>query len=296
MAYPLTWYIQFVDNSTNQPIQTLRILLSYLIDRYHVVNCYDAFDPTNTNILLSTTDVPDKTVFNNWLTSTNTTDSYGFNINSATICSYIDGIVVGACNPNNNINIYWDNDGLVMLNTWGTWTGTMDIMAIDYSVSVQSTPFPSNQILCFLGSVQLKTTKGYIPISEIDMDAILICKIGNKRIHSIKSKKVYHTKASPILYKYDSLLLTKMHSLLLPNYESEEQHALVVKDFGVEYTTDSMVRVPIYLMEGATVYEEYGIYTIYHVALMDLDVMRNHAIYANGILVESCQIAVLDAM
>ncbi len=55
-----------------------------------------------------------------------------------------------------------------------------------------------------------------------------------------------------------------------------------------------MVRVPVFLINESTIYNTYGFFDIYHISLESNDVDINYAIYANNILVESCQIKIIN--
>ena len=50
---------------------------------------------------------------------------------------------------------------------------------------------------------------------------------------------------------------------------------------------DNHFRLLTYLNNQATLYEEEGIHTIYHIAL-EGDYHKSYGIFANGLLVESC--------
>ena len=57
---------------------------------------------------------------------------------------------------------------------------------------------------------------------------------------------------------------------------------------GKIYVTDNKYRVPACADPRASVYENVGTYTIYHLALENDNYYMNYGIYANGLLVETC--------
>jgi hypothetical protein len=87
---------------------------------------------------------------------------------------------------------------------------------------------------------------------------------------------------------FEPLVLTGAHSILVNEFADEEQRENTIKLLGKIYVTDDKYRVPACLDKRATVYEEKGNYTIYHVALDNDNYYKNYGIYANGLLVESC--------
>ena len=56
---------------------------------------------------------------------------------------------------------------------------------------------------------------------------------------------------------------------------------------GNTYVTEKHYRLPACADERASVYEESGNYTIYHIALDNEDYYMNYGVYANGLLVET---------
>lgn len=98
------------------------------------------------------------------------------------------------------------------------------------------------------------------------------------------------------LYKYsknknnvltDDLIITGGHSILVDQL-SDEQIAMTKKILGNVSLIGSKYRLLSMIDQNANIYEQNGIFTVYHIALECEDPNMNHGIYANGMLVESC--------
>ena len=117
--------------------------------------------------------------------------------------------------------------------------------------------------------------------------------IGKKEIYNpslqerIKDQlyKCENTEFSEI---FEPLIITGAHSILVDSFISEEQKQKVIEVNGKIYVTDSKYRVPACVDPRASIYENPGIYTIYHFALENDNYYMNYGVYANGLLVETC--------
>ena len=54
------------------------------------------------------------------------------------------------------------------------------------------------------------------------------------------------------------------------------------------FVTDGKYRLPACVDNRSSVYEKEGTYKIYHFALENENILINHGIWANGLLVETC--------
>jgi hypothetical protein len=128
----------------------------------------------------------------------------------------------------------------------------------------------------------IKTLKnGFVPVAMIGFSKIE--NPGNKE----RIKNCLY-KCSKQKYKdlFEDLYLTGCHSILVDNL-TDEQWDSTVSDLGQIYKTDDKYRLMAYLDENAVPYEGSGTYTIWHLALENIDYYMNYGIYANGLLVES---------
>ena len=153
---------------------------------------------------------------------------------------------------------------------------------------------------CFKEDTNILTDRGYVPVQDLKKgDLVQTLKHDYKPIHSVGKGQVLHTLASrtkDTLYKCtkeqypeisEDLIMTASHAVLVfPFKEGEEEQAK--KFYGRIFVTDKKYRLPVCLDKRATVYENEGTHTIYHIALEHDDIHMNYGIYANGLLVESC--------
>jgi len=74
---------------------------------------------------------------------------------------------------------------------------------------------------------------------------------------------------------------------LIDDFESNEQKEKIMELLNKIYITEGKVRLPACLDNRATLYDEEGEETIFHLALENDNYYFNYGIYANGLLVES---------
>jgi hypothetical protein len=165
-----------------------------------------------------------------------------------------------------------------------------------------ASPTPSTPLPCFLENTGILTDKGLRPIQQLRKgDLVLTLRNGFLPIDMIGKKKIYHPasedRLKEQLYKCTSnyfpevledLIITGCHSILVDDFTSQEQKNKVLELYQKIYVTDAKYRLPACIDERATVYENAGHYTIYHLALENEHYYSNYGIYANGLLVESC--------
>jgi len=84
------------------------------------------------------------------------------------------------------------------------------------------------------------------------------------------------------------LIITGGHSALVDKLKYKEVKD-IVEMLGQIYITDSKLRLPACLDERASVYENYDKVNLYHIALENENSSLNYGIWANGLLVETCQ-------
>ena len=122
-----------------------------------------------------------------------------------------------------------------------------------------------------------------------------------KPINMIGKKEIYHpaikNRIKDQLYKcsqdqypeiFEDLIITGCHSILINNFISKKQEEKTYEVNGNIYLTDNKFRLPACVDDKTSVYENPGIYKIYHLALDSDNYHINYGIYANGLLVETC--------
>ena len=91
--------------------------------------------------------------------------------------------------------------------------------------------------------------------------------------------------------RHPTLYLTGEHCLLYKKSEiSEAKRREVREHMGDDYITETFHRVPACLDEKREAYRGHGPATIWHFALEHNNLYNNYAVWANGILVETCSI------
>lgn len=152
--------------------------------------------------------------------------------------------------------------------------------------------------LCMLSTSLINTSKGLVSIKDLTPLHLILTVDGiYKKIYSIGKMDIVHSKEEPVLYAYNNnLVLTKNHCILLPEFESDAQKDKVVEYMKYPHVTQGMLRIPAFLALGSKEYEEYGEFTVYNISLESDDPDINYAIYANSVLVETCQISIIKKM
>jgi hypothetical protein len=174
----------------------------------------------------------------------------------------------------------------------GLWIFTSTKSAQDIQAEFNQT------IACFKSGTKIETIKGDVLIENLRKgDLVKTAKQGFLPIVMIGKKNIYHIgskeRIKDQLYRYpsnthDDLILTGCHSVLKDKFKDTNQRENTRKLLGNIFVTDDKYRIPSCLDDKTTVYEYPGNYTIYHLALENIDFYMNYGIYANGILVETC--------
>jgi len=166
-----------------------------------------------------------------------------------------------------------------------------------YSVS----GFPS---ACFLKGTGIRCSDGVDrPIETLHRGDIIKTLTGERAIHSIGKSIVMITEDTRDIdhlycYRKEShpdltadLVVTGGHSVLIEK-ATPEQATRLLSRLGTIFMTDGCIRMLACLDDRAEPYLSTH-HTIYHIALESADDAINYGIYANGMLVESCQQIVL---
>ena len=122
---------------------------------------------------------------------------------------------------------------------------------------------------------------GYLPVNTIGYSEL------NPFSHVSDKNKLYVCSQGQYPSITEDLILTGFHSILVDSLSDDEK-----KDskqiLGRTYKTDTKYRYPVCLDKRASAYTGTDIHTVYHLALDNDNYYSNYAIYANGLLVESC--------
>jgi Hint domain len=160
----------------------------------------------------------------------------------------------------------------------------------------------STSFTCFKEHSKILTDKGYKPIQDLRKgDLVKTLKHDYRAIDMIGKREIYHQASNDRikdqLYQcsqpqypeiFEPLIITGCHCILEDDFTSEEQKQKTIEVNGNVYITENKYRVPACVDPRASVYEDAGNHTIYHLALENDDYYMNYGVYANGLLVETC--------
>lgn len=214
--------------------------------------------------------------------------STGFNIVNTNLRTYL--------GTNMSIYLIFYNSGTSSYLIQSNYTGgTPFLNPVTKAYSVEITVASD---LCMLSSSLINTSKGLVPIKDLTLSHLILTVEGEYRsLHAIGKMDIVHSKEEPVLYAYQNdLVLTKNHCILLPNFESDEQQDKVIDYMKYMHITQGLLRIPVCFALDAKEYEEYGEYTVYNIALESDDPDINFGIYANSVLVETCQKSIIKKM
>ena len=161
---------------------------------------------------------------------------------------------------------------------------------------------------CFLKGTKILCsidgTEEYVPIENIKKGT-LIKTLGNIYIpvHSIGKKNIYNSPTSfrngnqifecnrekyPELI--ENLYITGWHSILV-DYLSPSQKHKIMKEHNNIFITADKYRLMAFIDDKADIFKMQGEFQVFHIALENENIYINYGIYANGLLVESSNIA-----
>ena len=169
----------------------------------------------------------------------------------------------------------------------------------------QSTIVPNPNPPCFKEGSKILCVKDnkevYVPIENIkEGDLVQTAENGplkvtvvattlfnNKKGSDREKNKLYKCSRENYSELTEDLYITGKHSILVNTMSLEEQE-IMKKTYGRLYTTGRKFRLMAFIDERAQPCTEEGVYSIYHLALENDETCFNYGIYANGLLVESC--------
>ena len=164
---------------------------------------------------------------------------------------------------------------------------------------------------CFLAGTKIlcniNNNDIYIPIENITKNIFVkthqygyvqVYNIGKSTINNIITDKktgnqlyICKTKKYPELI--EDLYITGYHSILVDNL-TESQKNKTLDECNDIYITGNKYRLFAFLDERTTQYNCQGEFEIWHIALKNESNYKNYGIFANGLLVESCDINTIN--
>jgi len=157
------------------------------------------------------------------------------------------------------------------------------------------------KILCYVDNEEK-----YIPVQDMKKGTLVKTSMnGYIPVHSIGHAKIFNPanklrglnrlyKCTKAMYPEitEDLVITGCHSILMDIEKLTPELKEKTKELTgrEELTTDTKWRLMAVLDERAEPFEEEGTFTIWHFALDHFDEFMNYGVYANGLLVESCDI------
>jgi hypothetical protein len=157
-------------------------------------------------------------------------------------------------------------------------------------------------ITCFKEDSMILTEKGYVKVQELKKGDLVKTMNGEYRaMEMLGTRVVFHYGSEPRiihqLYKYskeshpeliEDLIITGFHARLVDEYKNDEEREKARELIQEDVKVDNKFKLPAYVDDSSSVYEETGKHNVYHIVLENEDVRGKYGIYANGMLVESC--------
>ena len=155
--------------------------------------------------------------------------------------------------------------------------------------------------ICFLKGTKILCEDGFRTIETIEPGTLVKTLLhGYVPVEKVKASTIYNlddnTRIKERLYLcsksvypnlFENLVVTGSHSLLVDQLTQEQQQK-TIEELGGLYITENKYRLMAYLDERAVPYPHTGTFDIYHICLENADEFGNYAVYANGLLAETC--------
>jgi len=157
----------------------------------------------------------------------------------------------------------------------------------------------SGSIVCFKEDTKILTISGYVLIQDLKPRQLVktlhrgyvpVNMIGTTTIdNSNNNVKNCLYKCSKDAYPelFEDLYITGGHSILVDEFKDDQQQE-VINMLGAVFVTEGKFRLPACIDKRASLYKDKKPVKIYHIALDNNYSNKNYGIYANGLLVESC--------
>ncbi len=218
------------------------------------------------------------------------------------VSSYTVGEGEGPFGSYTHWRIASNSTGISPQNVTYTNGQTLDPSGIYYLYPGNPCFLEGTQVLCLVDGKEV-----YLPIESLKTGTLVKTRLnGYKRIELIASGSLQNPGSSERiadrLYKCskeaypeltEDLYLTGHHSILV-NSITEKQKQGILQHLGRIFVTDKKYRLIACVDERAEPWASEGTYTIWHLALENIDPKMNYGIYVNGgLLVETCPINTL---
>jgi len=159
---------------------------------------------------------------------------------------------------------------------------------------------------CFLEGTKIRCADGEKAIETLRPgDLVVTDGEGTKPIacigHSIifnyggnnrHAQRLYRLRPANYPALTEDLVITGHHSVLVPAI-TKEQETAIIKELGEVFLTGDYFRLPACIDDRAEPVEVAGFHRVWHLALENDNIFYNYAIFANGLVTESCSIRYL---
>lgn len=140
------------------------------------------------------------------------------------------------------------------------------------------------------GTLVKTHSHGFKPVYAIGKGSLF-----NPSKYTRTADRLYVLKKEKCSDLIDDLYITGHHSVLLQTL-TDKQREGIINEMGKIYGTCQRFRLPACLDERFEPYTDYGMKTIWHLALEHENIYKNYGVFANGLLVETCSIRYLTEL
>jgi hypothetical protein len=191
----------------------------------------------------------------------------------------------------------WLNEGFSVF-LYPVWNSQNKVMCFNQGTKILCLDPDSSESEPVEKYIPIETLKPGVLVKTVSSGYKPIVFLGHTKIynpyHHLRSKNrlyICHPQMYPELH--EDLILTGCHSILVPNMTDKEK-ADTTELLGELFVTDNHYRLMACIDQRARPYIVDGLYTVWHFALQNIHPRANYGIYANGLLVESSSIRMMN--